>query len=122
MGADLRLFDRPQRGVEECLQLGLGLIDEFAEDRPLVLGDRPHLFHERGEFAVRADEAGLGRLKFRARAGTGECEIGPGPEEQGSELVLHEDNSTTEAQWAPGRNPKIHPRPAASVFARWFSL
>ena len=78
LGADLRLLNGSQRGVEEGLQLGLGLVDKLAERGAPVLGHRAHLFHEPGELAVGTDEAGLGGLKFRAEAEDREFGTGPG--------------------------------------------
>src|SRR5207302_7384381 len=42
------------------LEFGLGLVDEFAGGRAVFLRQRSKLFHQRGEFAVRADPVAFG--------------------------------------------------------------
>ena len=103
LGGDLVFLDPAQSGVEQCLQLGLGIVDQTAERGPLVLGHGAHLLHQQGEPAIGADQAGLGRFEFGA--GADRTEFGPRVREQGGELVLHKDGSTT---GAPGAQQRKH--------------
>jgi hypothetical protein len=83
----LRVRDAGQRGIEVVLQLGLGLVDQLADDGALVLGHAAHLFHQRGELAIRADVAGLGGLEVGTRRNRGQ--LGGRLGQEGGKLVLH---------------------------------
>ena len=90
-GAELGLkfggFDLRERGIKQRLEAGFGFVDELAERGALLLRDGAHLFHQRGEFTVGADVAGLGGFEFGARFQRGE--FGGGFREDGGELILH---------------------------------
>jgi hypothetical protein len=77
-----------------CVELGrelrLGLVDELAHGGALLLGHGAHLLHQRGEFAVGADIAGLGGLEVGARLEG--RELGRGLGEEGGEGGLHGKN------------------------------
>jgi hypothetical protein len=88
LGGELGLLEAREGGVEEGLQLALGLVDEFADGGALLLGHGAHLFHESGKFAVGADVAGLGGFEIGPR---GECgKLGLRFCEEGGELRFHE--------------------------------
>ena len=84
---ELGRLDSREGVVEQDLEFALGLVDEFAHGRALLLGHRAHLFHEGGEHAVGPDVAGIGRLEIGA--GGDEREFGGGLGHQDGELVLH---------------------------------
>ena len=72
LGGDLRLLDTGQGGIEKRLQLALGLVDELAQNRLLLLRRGTELLHERSELAVGSDVAGLGGLEFGTGAERGQ--------------------------------------------------
>ena len=88
LGGEFRGGDAGERGVELGGELGLGLVNQLADRRPLLLGHGPHLFHQAGQLAMGADVAGFGGLEFGARRHRGQFCGGLGQE--GGELVLHE--------------------------------
>ena len=88
LGGDLGGRNPLQGGVEQRLQARLGLVDQFAHGRPFLLRHGAHLLHQRGELAIRPDQAGLGGLEVRARGQRGEIGLRLGHE--GGEGGLHE--------------------------------
>jgi hypothetical protein len=86
---DLGVADALQRGVELGRELRLGLVDELAHGGALLLGHGAHLLHQRGEFTVGADIAGLGGLEVGARLEG--RELGRGLGEEGGEGGLHQE-------------------------------
>src|SRR5439155_554813 len=99
LGGERGGLDPGERSVEMGLEGGLGLVDEFADDGLLLLGHGAHLLHQGGEFAVGADETGLGGFKVGARGDGGE--FGGGFGEKGGELVLHgrEESEANGPEW-----------------------
>ena len=87
LGLELGGLDLREGGIEERLETGFGLIDELAERRALLLRNGTHLLHQRGEFAVGPNVAGLGGFELGARGQRGELGLRFGDE--GGEGFLH---------------------------------
>jgi hypothetical protein len=77
LGGDFGVGDALQGGVELGRELGLGLVDELAHGRALLLRHGAHLLHQGGEFAVRTDVTGP--WPPRSRRASGGPEVQPWP-------------------------------------------
>lgn len=86
-GGDLGVLHLGEEGGEQFLDLALGLVEQTADDRTLLLGERAHALHDLGEGAVGAHHAGLEGLHL----GTGRDGGGvlPGGVDDAGELLLH---------------------------------
>ena len=106
---------RRRAAIELGLQPRLGLVDQPAEGRPLLLRDAAQLLHQRREFAVRADIPGLRRLEGRTRRQRRHFRGGLGG--QGVQGVLHEREGSNRGSGGnqlkikkDGLLAKAHPR------------